>query len=563
VGGANPTNTLINGITFDHVYMPGSNQPAANLFQMNLFEQGNYSNLVILPAPSAIAQVYLTADDPGGSSSFSAAGNWSNGQQPTPGSNYVVAAHTLRTPTSGNATFAGSSLTLYDSATLALKNDGYTTTVGSSFTNGLFLDNSIVKNVDTTNDTLAGYVTLLADGGILQMPKGPPYTFTVSAAIGGTGWLQAGTSADFGTILLSGTNSYTGGTIFGSSFDGYLTLQLAGAGTLGATNGPLTFNSTNDILDLNGTSQGVGNLAGPAGTITNSAAAASTLTIGNGGNGGGAFAGNVMQGRGAIALIKAGTGTITLAGTNTYTGGTTVSAGTLALSGSISNTAFIAVASGATLDASGRTDQTLTLNGGQSLTGGGKVNGSLVVSSGAAIEPGDMLGSNPGTLTVQSNITLRGSLWMKLNRTNAQACDQLVSAAGSINGGGTLTVTNAGPALQASDAFPLFNVAASGFSTVTLPGLTPGLGWTNKLAANGTIQVAVTAASNPTNIMVQVGTNGLTLSWPSNHTGWWLQEATNLAGTNWVGVTGSTSTNQMIFPISSTNAALFFRLLYP
>ena len=73
-------------------------------------------------------------------------------------------------------------------------------------------------------------------------------------------------------------------------------------------------------------------------------------------------------------------------------------------------------------------------------------------------------------------------------------------------------------------------------------------------------------ATNPTNITVQFANDALTLSWPANNTGWWLQVQTNnLAqglGTNWVDVAGSTVTNQMSFPIDPTAGGVFYRLVY-
>jgi hypothetical protein len=59
----------------------------------------------------------------------------------------------------------------------------------------------------------------------------------------------------------------------------------------------------------------------------------------------------------------------------------------------------------------------------------------------------------------------------------------------------------------------------------------------------------------------------LQLFWPQDHTGWTLQMQTNSLntglGTNWVGVTNSTVTNQLIVPFSATNGSVFFRLVYP
>ena len=76
----------------------------------------------------------------------------------------------------------------------------------------------------------------------------------------------------------------------------------------------------------------VGSLAGVAGSFLTggSGAGTGTFTYAVGGNGGStAFAGTVTNGSTKTALTKAGTGTLTLTGSNSYTGGTNVSAGTL------------------------------------------------------------------------------------------------------------------------------------------------------------------------------------------------------------------------------------------
>ncbi len=74
-------------------------------------------------------------------------------------------------------------------------------------------------------------------------------------------------------------------------------------------------------------------------------------------------------------------------------------------------------------------------------------------------------------------------------------------------------------------------------------------------------------ASNATNIVFSVqGSTNLVLSWPANHTGWQLQAQTNSLNvgisTNWVNVSGSTGTNQVIVPINLTNGCVFYRLVY-
>jgi len=76
----------------------------------------------------------------------------------------------------------------------------------------------------------------------------------------------------------------------------------------------------------------------------------------------------------------------------------------------------------------------------------------------------------------------------------------------------------------------------------------------------------VVVATNPPSLTLQATANTLTLSWPSDHTGWRLQAQTNDAtqglGTNWVDVVGATATNQMTLPVDPANAGVFYRLFY-
>ena len=139
--------------------------------------------------------------------------------------------------------------------------------------------------------------------------------------------------------------------------------------------------------------------------------------------------------------------------------------------------------------------------------------------------------------------------------------------------GGTLVVTNIGPALVQNQTFQLFPSGVSGFSGVNIA-TTDANGfvytWQNNIGTLGSIKVSSVSGgvnTNPTNITFQVSGGNLTLSWPADHKGWTLQSQTNTlsAGlrTNWSIVTGSSSTNQVTIPISTVNGAVFFRLVYP
>jgi hypothetical protein len=71
--------------------------------------------------------------------------------------------------------------------------------------------------------------------------------------------------------------------------------------------------------------------------------------------------------------------------------------------------------------------------------------------------------------------------------------------------------------------------------------------------------------TTPTNIVISVTGNQVTMSWPSNYTGWTLQGQTNPPGagitTNWHDVPGSTATNLLVVPVGATNGSAFFRMI--
>jgi autotransporter-associated beta strand protein len=273
-----------------------------------------------------------------------------------------------------------------------------------------------------------------------------------------------------------------------------------------------------------------------------------------------------ILGNGGGGLTKAGAGQLILSKANSYAGNTVVGAGTLALSGtgSIGDSAQIIISNAAILSVTSRSDQTLTLNNGQTLRGGGTVQGKLTALSGSLINPGDAI----GTLQVQNNISLSGALLMELNRTNFPMADELISRAGIIAGGGTLIVTNLGPALRAGDTFQLFDGPVIGFANIQLPAVEPGLAWTNRLAFDGSIALQSVVAMNPPDLAATlVVGNEIKLTWPPDHIGWHLQMQTNGANaglsTNWIDLTGSDATNTIAVPLNVTGGCVFFRLAYP
>jgi autotransporter-associated beta strand protein len=286
---------------------------------------------------------------------------------------------------------------------------------------------------------------------------------------------------------------------------------------------------------------------------------------------------------GAGGFAKNGSSTLFLNATNTYIGSTVVSGGTLALygnalDGSISASSNINVTTGAILDVSGRSDQTLTLANGQMLSGGtgtngvGLITGFLVMNSGATLSPGNSP-TNTGVLLVSSNATLQGATIMKLN---AGAGTNDLFAANALAYGGSLTVTNFNGTITNGQTFQLFIASngvynAASFGSVTLPSAT-GLTWTNNLAVNGSITagVAATTPAQPHITSVTLTGTSLVISGTNGTPGLQFEvlSSTNvaLALSNWTSIATNTFSSGNFSVTNTINPAVspsFFILRVP
>jgi autotransporter-associated beta strand protein/parallel beta-helix repeat protein len=351
----------------------------------------------------------------------------------------------------------------------------------------------------TYNGNFTGLISLVGDAQIDPNAGTWPSTCTFSGGLAGSGSLTLGgpNSVVAGIATLGGNCNHTGDTIIDATANangGSGIFIAAGANNIMNNGGDLNLVGGHTGIasfDLNGTTQTINGLnatnGSPANTVVKSSAVGGVLVVG-GNNTDSLFGGVLENGAGTLALIKTGGGTFTLTNDNTYSGNTTINQGTLALSGagSLVNSALLTLTSGATLDVSGRADQTFTLSNGQTLEGDGTINVNLTTVPGATILPGNP--TSLGALNVSGAAQLQGATIMKLNAATG-AADQI--QAGSFNVGGTLTVTNLSGTLQAGQSFPLFagGTYAGTFNALNLPALSAGLGWSNSLAANGTLQV--------------------------------------------------------------------------
>jgi fibronectin-binding autotransporter adhesin len=259
-----------------------------------------------------------------------------------------------------------------------------------------FLTDGYVIGGDPIN--LVGPPTVIRVGD--GTAAGANITATIAADLTGNTQLV---KTDAGTLVLSGSNSYTGGT----AIEGGV-LRVTADTNLGDAAGGLSFNGGTLQTTADLVSDRAINLVG-SGTLLTDARLDLTGVIG-----------------GAGALIKSGTGTLILTGANSYAGGTIVSAGALLVDGNQSAaTGLTSVASGALLG------------------GSGTIGGNVAIANGATLDPGAIDGL-PGTLTIGGNLSLASGSMLSMQfgaaNTVGGVLNDLVQVGGDLVLDGTLNV---------------------------------------------------------------------------------------------------------------------------
>ncbi|WP_109126351.1 autotransporter-associated beta strand repeat-containing protein [Dyella sp. C11] len=350
--------------------------------------------------------------------------------------------------------------------------------------------------------------------------------FTVSQNLSGTGGLY---KTGAGTLVLSGNNSFTGGTTIAQG-----TLQANTTSLMGdvVDNATLSFVQASDGT-FNGAISGSGQLVksgtgtltlGGAntysgGTLISQGALQGTTSSLQGGvtdNGvlifdqsvDGAFAGAIS---GTGQLVKNGTGNVTLAQGNSYTGGTLINSGTLtgdtgSLQGNIINNATMVFAQNAdgvsagTISGTGQLIKNgtgvLSLTGGNTYSGGTTINAGTLQGDTTSLQ-GDMLDNATLTFAQSSNGTFAGAV-SGTGQLIKSGTGTLTLSGVNTYGGGTLIAAGALQGTTSSVQGAVTNNAALIFDQASDGTFAGAISGTGQLVKNGAGNVTLAQANSYT-----------------------------------------------------------------
>ncbi|TWT04987.1 autotransporter domain-containing protein [Reyranella sp. CPCC 100927] len=367
------------------------------------------------------------------------------------------------TLTAANNTYTGG--TVLNGGTLGVAAD---TALGDA-AGGLSFDGGTLRVIGTGFTSTPRTITWGAGGGGFDIAD-PANSFTVSQVLSGTGGLV---KQGAGTLVLTGLNTYSGGTTINAG-----TLQLGNGGPTGSITGNVI---NNGVLAINRN----------AGLTLN----------------------GVISGSGSLFLTDGSDAILTA--DNTYTGGTTISNGvdlqlggggaTGSIIGNVINNGTLAVSRTGTLVLDGVISGTGSLflggaGGTTILTAANTYSGGTLIFSGDTLQ----LGNGGATGSITGAIEIRGTL--AINRSDVYIVDNVIVRNGALRqiGTGTTVLTGDnsafnGTAFVASGTLRVDSKLGTGPVSVQSGGTLGGI---------GTIGGAVTVADGGT----LLGTQGQTLT---------------------------------------------------
>lgn len=359
---------------------------------------------------------------------------------------------------------------------------GRIVTTGSVIAYGNGVTNAAAITIDSADTQLEVQTGTATQAGAIDEQNGPRPLEKIGA----------------GTLVLTGTNTYTGTTTISAG-----TLQIGNGGTSGSlasgsiANGTaLIFNRSDELVVASAISgTGAVSMIG-SGTTSLTAAnshsglttiSAGTLQVGNGGTGGTLGIGDVINDGilafnrsddltannligGTGTLIQRGTGALTLSGANTYSGLTTVEEGTLIVTNPASlgtTNVGTLVLDGATLALSSTSSFTLAevLDiRGSGFTGGGAIrnlSGANVVAGPVTLQADSRINADAGTLLVNGPVSSEDRNLVIGGSGNVGLAGDVTLGSGSLtkDGSGSLTLTrsdvNAGSIILQSGTLAL------------------------------------------------------------------------------------------------------------
>jgi autotransporter-associated beta strand protein len=274
--------------------------------------------------------------------------------------------------------------------------------------------------------------------------------------VGGDNATDGGlTKNGLGTLTLSGTSTYNGGTVInvGTLALGNTTDTLLNTGAINVNGGTLDIGANSDTVGA--VTLTSGSITGSGGTLTGSSYGVQSGSV------------TAILGGSGVVLTKTTSGTVTLSGANTYTGNTVVSAGTLALgaSGSLAANSSVSLAAGGTFDVSAIASYTWGASAALTASGTG-----TTVGTDAAELKGGATGVDLGSRPVTLNFT-------PASFSGDSTHPALYVSAGTLTINSAITINNQGGTPLGDGTYVLIQQASGSISgSPTRAGLVGGSG---------------------------------------------------------------------------------------